>query len=117
MAVATASFDDPTLQPGHDVLLDTPTPTAAPIAANPTRPELLLLDSTRSAVQCWDLSAHCKAAEEKLPAGVGKGSTVGLSRDGSIAVVGCEGGHIVVLKAGSLEEVVTMKNTNQRITR
>lgn len=119
LSITSDSFNDsdPANPSGSELLLEAPAAgSVSDVAAHPLRPELLLLNAEQGQLLRWDLVNKCCVLSKQLGHGIRAVKMV-LARDGGFVVLGCAGGQVVVLKGDSLEDIVVLKSTKQRITR
>jgi len=98
---------------GNRVLVRAPPGRLAAAAAHPTRPALALV--TRAGrIERWDWQRRAVTASAQLAPGL-EPSSVAFTRPGGLLVVGCAGGHVVVLDGTSLVESALLRNSKAPI--
>jgi len=97
-----------------ELLVETSCQDAVAIAAHPMHPEVFVLGAG-GALQRWALAERRCAASRQLPAECKGARALMVARDASFVAVGYEGGHVVLVDAGSLADVVVMRNSGQPI--
>eukprot|EP00878_Enallax_costatus_P028053 GHUV01030257.1.p1 GENE.GHUV01030257.1~~GHUV01030257.1.p1 ORF type:complete len:640 (+),score=169.39 GHUV01030257.1:876-2795(+) len=119
LAVTSNAFNNPDLDnpSGAELLMESPAAgSIADVAAHPLRAELLLLNSEEGQLLRWNLVDRSCVVMRQLSRDY-KLVRMVLARDGSFVVLGCEAGHVVVLKGDSLEDVVVLRNSRHPIVR
>lgn len=119
LAVAANTFNDLDSENPSGAVLLTESPAAgsiADVAAHPLRAELLLLNAEEGQLLRWNLVDRSAVVTRQLGRDY-KPLRMVVARDGSFVVLGCDGGHIVVLKGDSLDDLVVLRNTRQPIVR
>lgn len=107
---------EPCCPGGCELLLEAPGAGVADLAAHPLLPHLLLLDSAHRRLLRWDLPSHA-CIEAKALSSEQAPQRLALSWDGGLVALGCGGGHVVLLRGDSLEEVAVLRHTRAPITR